>query len=52
VAVHSILPSALTDAVDEVLRAAGVRHVAHGDGDYDEHGDPVDPLVRFVRYDA
>jgi hypothetical protein len=32
-AVHSILPPALTEAVDEVLRAAGVRHVAHGDGD-------------------
>jgi hypothetical protein len=33
VAVHSILPPPLTEAVDEVLRAAGVRHVAHGDGD-------------------
>jgi hypothetical protein len=32
-AVHSILPAALTEAVDEVLRAAGVRHVAHGDED-------------------
>jgi hypothetical protein len=27
-AVHSILPAALTEAVDEVLRAAGVKHVA------------------------
>jgi hypothetical protein len=33
VAVHTILPPALTDAVDEVLRAAGERHVAHSDGD-------------------
>jgi hypothetical protein len=33
VAVHSILPAPLTEAVDEVLRAAGVRHVAHGDAD-------------------
>jgi hypothetical protein len=33
VAVHSILPPLLTDAVDEVLRAAGVRHVAHGQED-------------------
>ena len=28
--VHSVLPTALTTAVDEVLRAAGVEHVAHG----------------------
>jgi hypothetical protein len=33
VAVHSILPPPLTEAVDDVLRAAGVEHVAHGDGD-------------------
>jgi hypothetical protein len=33
VAVHSILPPAMTDAVDEVLRAAGVPHVAHGEND-------------------
>jgi hypothetical protein len=33
VAVHSILPPALTHAVDEVLSAAGVAHVAHGDAD-------------------
>jgi hypothetical protein len=32
-AVHSILPPLLTGAVDEVLRAAGVTHVAHGDAD-------------------
>jgi hypothetical protein len=32
-AVHSILPPDLTAAVDEVLRAKGVGHVAHGDGD-------------------
>ena len=32
-AVHSILPAELTDAVDAVLRAAGVPHVAHGDDD-------------------
>jgi hypothetical protein len=31
--VHSILPPLLTGAVDEVLRAAGVTHVAHGDSD-------------------
>jgi hypothetical protein len=34
VAVHSILPPALTEAVDEVLRAAGVQHVAHGESDH------------------
>src|SRR3954447_9433420 len=28
--VHSVLPTALTTAVDEVLRAAGLEHVAHG----------------------
>jgi hypothetical protein len=33
VAVHSILPPELTQAVDEVLSAAGVLHVAHGDAD-------------------
>lgn len=32
-AVHSILPPALTEAVDEILRAAGVPHVAHGETD-------------------
>jgi hypothetical protein len=32
-AVHSILPPDLTEAVDEVLRANGVEHVAHGDDD-------------------
>jgi hypothetical protein len=32
-AVHSILPPALTEAVDEVIRAAGVAHVAHGEAD-------------------
>lgn len=32
--VHSILPDALTAAVDEVLRAAGVPHVAHGEADH------------------
>jgi hypothetical protein len=32
-AVHSILPPELTEAVDEVLREAGVEHVAHGDRD-------------------
>jgi hypothetical protein len=31
--VHSILPPLLTGAVDEVLRAAGVTHVAHGDSE-------------------
>jgi hypothetical protein len=31
VAVHSILPPPLTEAVDAVLRNAGVAHVAHGD---------------------
>jgi hypothetical protein len=39
VAVHSILPPPLTEAVDAVLRAAGVPHVAHGDAD------PVDAAV-------
>jgi hypothetical protein len=34
VAVHSILPPELTDAVAEVLDHAGVRHVAHGDRDH------------------
>src|SRR3954451_2822097 len=27
---HSVLPTTLTTAVDEVLRAAGIEHVAHG----------------------
>src|SRR4051812_10351081 len=31
--VHSALPDPLTQAADAVLREAGVRHVAHGDGD-------------------
>jgi hypothetical protein len=31
--VHSALPAALTRAVDALLQAAGVAHVAHGDGD-------------------
>jgi hypothetical protein len=33
-AVHSILPPALTDVADRVLRRAGVPHVAHGDADH------------------
>jgi hypothetical protein len=33
-AVHSMLPHPLTAAVDEVLREAGVPHVAHGDGNH------------------
>jgi hypothetical protein len=33
-AVHSILPPELTRAVDEVLAAHGVPHVAHGDHDH------------------
>jgi hypothetical protein len=33
VAVHSILPQPLTDAIDVVLAAAGIAHVAHGDSD-------------------
>jgi hypothetical protein len=33
VIVHSVLPDPLTAAVDEILRAAGVGHEAHGDGD-------------------
>jgi hypothetical protein len=33
VAVHSILPPPLTDAVDAVLRAAGEPHIVHGEGD-------------------
>jgi hypothetical protein len=33
VAVHSILPPTLTTVVDEVLVAAGIAHVAHGDAD-------------------
>jgi ABC-type branched-subunit amino acid transport system substrate-binding protein len=31
--VHSVLPDSLTLAVGEVLAAAGVAHVAHGDDD-------------------
>src|SRR5437763_10636201 len=31
--VHTILPDALADVVAEVLAAAGVAHVAHGDVD-------------------
>jgi hypothetical protein len=34
VAVHSILPPALTDAVADVLDGAGIAHVAHGDRDH------------------
>jgi len=34
VAVHSILPPELTDAVAAVLGDAGIPHVAHGDGDH------------------
>jgi hypothetical protein len=34
VAVHSILPPELTDAVAEVLDGAGIPHVAHGDRDH------------------
>jgi hypothetical protein len=30
--VHSVLPDALGEAVDAVLRPAGIAHVAHGDG--------------------
>ena len=30
--VHSVLPEPMAAAVDEVLRAAGVEHVAHGEG--------------------
>jgi hypothetical protein len=33
VTVHTILPEPLTEAVDAVLRPAGVAHAAHGDGD-------------------
>jgi hypothetical protein len=33
VAVHTILPPLLTDAVDAVLQDAGESHVAHGDAD-------------------
>jgi hypothetical protein len=33
VTVHSALPEALEQAADAVLREAGVRHVAHGEGD-------------------
>jgi hypothetical protein len=33
-AVHSILPPALTDAVAEVLADAGIPHVAHGERDH------------------
>jgi hypothetical protein len=31
--VHSALPAGLEQAAEDVLRAAGVRHVAHGEGD-------------------
>ena len=45
-AVHSILPPALTEAVDEVLTASGVPHVAHGDAD------PVGAAVAAARHDG
>jgi hypothetical protein len=38
VTVHSVLPEALTAAVGAVLDAAGVGHVAHGDGPVVEAG--------------
>ena len=51
-AVHTILPSALTAAVDEiVVRSRDLKEMRRV-GPFDEHGDPVDPLVRFERYDA
>lgn len=31
--VHSVLPERLTEAVDEVLKEAGIEHVAHGDAE-------------------
>jgi len=33
VVVHTVLPAALTDAAGEILRAAGIDHVAHGERD-------------------
>jgi hypothetical protein len=50
VAVHSILPPELTQAVDEVLSAAGVLHVAHGDADPVEAASAAtaDPHCRIV----
>jgi hypothetical protein len=45
-AVHSILPHDLTTAVDEVLRARGIPHVAHGDYD------PVGAAERAVAESA
>jgi hypothetical protein len=45
-AVHSILPPDLTEAVDEVLREAGVEHIPHGDGD------PVGAAVDAVEQGA
>jgi hypothetical protein len=45
-AVHTILPPPLTDAVDAVLRSAGEPHVAHGDGD------PVGAAVAAVEAGA
>jgi hypothetical protein len=48
-AVHSILPPLLTGAVDEVLRGAGVEHVAHGDSDpVAAAGEAVDRGARAV----
>jgi hypothetical protein len=38
VTVHSVLPGALTAAVDQVLGSAGVRHVAHEERDAAEAG--------------
>src|SRR4051794_915802 len=41
--VHSVLPTALTTAADEVLRAAGVDHVVH------EGTPPVEAAVAAAR---
>jgi len=53
-AVHSILPPALTDAVEEVLRVAGVEHVAHGDDEpgCDDHAEHHGTVLRLVARDT
>ncbi|HEY7179380.1 MAG TPA: ABC transporter substrate-binding protein [Gaiella sp.] len=48
--VHSILPPALTEAVEGVLRDAGTTHVAHGDRDHLAAASAIvrDPEARAV----
>jgi hypothetical protein len=50
VAIHSILPPALTEVVESVLREAGLTHVAHGDRDHVSAAEAVvaDPEARAI----